>query len=288
MAKHRNRASDAQRAAVHQALDKAFAAGRLDHFEHFERTRTATKSKYVDELRPLVEDIRESHDDLGLGNSGPAAGNRGGTQQSGGPGHGAGHGAGGKKNAGRKGMIIGMVVAFLAMGGLGIIAATSSDSGSKGMSVEDQTPGLLHTEDGVTRLIADTQADPTFSNRGIDSILIYGKYATLSQQDRATPHKRVTYEYRGGWEERRIDPIDAKDTLDVSTIEPSSVMTAINATSEALDLDPDTMVISHVQISADALGDPEVRVSASKGKYGDLGTATFGADGQLRKVELPD
>ena len=40
--------------------------------------------------------------------------------------------------------------------------------------------------------------------------------------------------------------------------------------------------------AADALGDPEVRVSASKGKYGDLGTATFGADGQLRKVELPD
>lgn len=286
MAKHRNRASDAQRAAVQQALDKAFAAGRLDHFEHFERTRTATKAKYVDELRPLVGDLREGHDDLGLGSAdaGPTAGNRGGAQQPGGPGH----GAGGRNSSRRKGLIIGIVVAFLVVGGLGIIGATSSDSGSKGMTVEDLTPGLLHTVDGVTRLIADTQDDPQFSSRGIDSILIYGKYATLSQQDPATPHKRVTYEYRGGWEERRIDPIDAKDTLDVSTIDPSSVMTAINATAEALDLDPDTMVISHVQISADALGDPEVRVSASKGKYGDLGTATFGADGELRKVELPD
>lgn len=283
MAKHRNRASDAQRAAVQQALDTAFAAGRLDHFEHFERMRTATKAKYVDELRPLVEDLRESDDDLGLGSAGPDAGNRGSAQQPGGPGH----GTRGRTRSGRKGLIVGLAVAVLLLGGGAIIAATTSDSSSVGMSTEDLTPGLLHTEDGVNRLIADTQADPQFASRGIDSILVYGKYATLSQQDPATPHKRVTYEYRGGWEERRIDPIDAKDTLAVSTIDPSSVMTAINATAEALDLDPDTMVISHVQISADALGDPEVRVSASKGKYGDLGTATFGADGRLRQVQQP-
>lgn len=285
MAKHRNRASDAQRATVQQALDTAFAAGRLDHFEHFERMRTATKAKYVDELRPLVEDLRESDDDLGLGSadSDPAAGKRRGARQPGG----AATGARGKTRSARMGMIIGMVVAFVVAGGVAVIAATTSDSSSEGMSTEDLTPGLLHTEDGVNRLIADTQADPQFASRGIDSILIYGKYATLSQQDPATPHKRVTYEYRGGWEERRIDPIDAKDTLDVSTIMPSTVIAALNATSDVLDLDSETMVISHVQISADALGDPEVRVSASKGKYGDLGTATFGADGRLRQVQEP-
>ena len=66
MAKHRNRASDAQRTAVQQALDEAFAEGRLDHFEHFERIRTATKAKYIDELRPLVADLRGGEDDLGL------------------------------------------------------------------------------------------------------------------------------------------------------------------------------------------------------------------------------
>ena len=66
MRQPRPRASDAQRTAVGTFLDDAFAAGKLDRFEHFERIRTATRAKFVDELQPLVGDLRGGDSDLGL------------------------------------------------------------------------------------------------------------------------------------------------------------------------------------------------------------------------------
>ena len=44
--------------------------------------------------------------------------------------------------------------------------------------------------------------------------------------------------------------------------------------------------LSHISVFADPLGEPEYAVSLNDGK--DLGTATFGPDGQLRKADKPD
>lgn len=282
MAKHRNRASDAQRTAVLHAIDEAFAAGRLDHFEHFERTRAATKAKYIDELRPLVGDLRGGDDDLGLGrddddeNASTGAAYTGWDVRH-----------RGDRVHERRGWSIGIaaVVAVLAIAGGAIAASVSDGPSSSGSTTEVVGPGPLHTENGVTRLLAETATE--FPAQGVDSILIYGEYATLSREDPADPHKRISYEFRGGWEERRIDPIEAKSTLHIDAIDAADVMAAITAAPGVLELDPDTTVTSHVQVSADALGDPEFRVSASEGKYGDLGTATFGPGGAVRTVDMP-
>lgn len=274
MAKHRNRASDDQRTAVLQALDEAFSAGRLDNFEHFERTRTATRAKYIDELRPLVADLRGGDDDLGLGTDDAEQDESG-----------HGHRTHDNRHRSNRGWSIGIAVAVavLAVAG-GAIAANVSD-GPSGSSTEHVGPGPLHTMDGVTRLLDETSSE--FSAREVDSLLIYGEYATLAQEDPADPGRRISYEFRGGWEERRIDPIEADSDLDVDAIDAADVMAAINAAPEVLELDPEETVTSHVQVSADALGDPEFRVSASEGRNGDLGTATFGAGGQVREVTLP-
>src|SRR5699024_12797885 len=58
MPQPRARASDDQRTAILHALDAAFTDGRLSSFEHFERTRTATRARFIDELRPLVADLQ--------------------------------------------------------------------------------------------------------------------------------------------------------------------------------------------------------------------------------------
>ena len=52
------RATDANRAAVTSALDEAIASGQLDRFEHFERVRTASRARFVRELRPLLADLQ--------------------------------------------------------------------------------------------------------------------------------------------------------------------------------------------------------------------------------------
>lgn len=282
MAKHRVRASDAQRTAVLQALDEAFGAGRLDHFEHFERTRTATRAKYIDELRPLVEDLRGGNDDLGLGRD-DTLGHDNTTASTRDPRAGA-DAPRSDRVTSKRGMMIGVGVAFVALAAIGVIAASSADG--PGSSTEAVNPGPLHTQDGVSRLLEETRSE--FGGEGVDSMIIYGKYASLSEEDPADPDKRVTYHFDGGWEERRIDPIAADSTLHVERIDAADVMAAITAAPDILELDRDESVTSHVTIDADPLGDPEFRVSASEGEYGDLGTVTFGPGGEVREITMPD
>lgn len=291
MAKKRNRASDAQRTSVLQALDEAFAAGRLDNFEHFERTRTATKAKYIDELRPLVEDLRGANDDLGLGRDDTTASTR---DPHAGKRHvdmNARRAKSNKKE--RRGILIGLTGALAALAAIGGFAIASNDglsvseSGSgSGSSTEAVGPGPLHTRDGVSRLLEQTRSE--FGGEGVDTMVVYGKYASLSEEDPADPDTRITYHFDGGWEERRRDPITADSTLHVDRIDAEDFMAAVNATPEVLELDPDETVTSHVTISADPVGDPEFRVSASEGEYGDLGTVVFGPDGQVREITMPD
>ncbi len=52
------RATDADRAAVLDALDTAHDSGQLDRVEHYERVRAATAARHLDELRPLVTDLQ--------------------------------------------------------------------------------------------------------------------------------------------------------------------------------------------------------------------------------------
>ena len=52
------RATDADRAAVLDALDTAHDSGHLDRVEHYERVRAATAARHLDDLRPLVADLQ--------------------------------------------------------------------------------------------------------------------------------------------------------------------------------------------------------------------------------------
>lgn len=52
------RATDADRAAVLDALDTAHDSGQLDRVEHYERVRAATAARHLDDLRPLVADLQ--------------------------------------------------------------------------------------------------------------------------------------------------------------------------------------------------------------------------------------
>lgn len=58
------RATDANRADVSSALDKALDEGQIDRFEHLERVRTATRARHVSELRPLLADLQGVSVDL--------------------------------------------------------------------------------------------------------------------------------------------------------------------------------------------------------------------------------
>lgn len=277
MSPSRSRASDAQRTAVLQALDAAFAEGRLDHFEHFERTRTATRAKYVDDLRPLVADLRGGDDDLGLG-----AGREDDDDNA----------TTGSPRTGRRGARIGIAVAVavLAVFG-GVVAASVSDgpAGSpgtdKGSAVTGEVgPGPLHTLDGMTQMLAAAEAE--FGGQDIDTLGIHGDRASLMLEDPTEPGKRLIYVFRGQWQESNFDSHPAANTFRLSDIDPGVVVAAIDAAPAELGMDDDART-SHVSVYPDALGQPEFVVNISEGPGDPLGQVTVGVDGQVREIREP-
>lgn len=280
MAKHRHRASDAQRSAVQQALDEAFAAGRLDHFEHFERIRTATRAKFIDELRPLVADLRGGDDDLGLGgddddeaSTGPASAGSAYT----------GWDARRHKDLShaKRGWTIGIAVAVavLAIAG-GVVAASVSDGPSdSGSTTEEAGPAPLHTTEGMERVVASAQTQ--FAGLDLDHFSIHGTSAGAMYEDPAEPGTRLSYQFRGGeWTQVGFHSRTESATFRAADLDPAVLDQTIAAAPDELGMSGARL--SHISVFADPLGEPEYAVTLTDG--GDMGTATFGPDGQLRKT----
>lgn len=269
----RPRASDAQRRAVQHSLDDAFAAGQLDHFEHFERTRKATRARFVDELRPLVADLRGGNDDLGLSpaDSEPAPRDTddaaaGETEKEG--------------TTAKRAILVsgGFAVAFVVAG---TVAASIGDSGG----VDPPAPGPMHTPDGMTRML--DAAETEFGGHEIDSLAIYGDRAILMYEDPTEPGKRLSHVFRGQWEEPTFHSRTDGPTFRLEDIDPDVVVAAIDIAPDELDMDDDTRT-SHVSVYPDALGDPEFVINVAEGVDEPLGSLTVGVDGSLREVRPPE
>lgn len=261
----RPRASDAQRTAVLEALDAAFTDGRLSSFEHYERTRTATRTRFIDELRPLVADLRGGDADLGLGD--PDADESPGSDQTAWP----------RPRWRRRGVVAGGVVAVLVVAGVAVAASSGPDA-------EPEPPGPLHTLGGMTRML--DAAEDEFGVQPIDSMSIYGGSAVLLNEDPAAPGTRLTHSFRGEWENTAFSSRTDSPTFRLDDIDASVIVAAIDAAPDQLDIDEDAET-SHVSVSADGLGDPEYRITLSEGADGDLGTVTVGVDGEVREVDQP-
>ena len=277
MAKHRHRASDAQRTAVQQALDEAFAAGRLDHFEHFERIRTATRAKYIDELRPLVADLRGGDDDLGLGRDDDDKASTGAAYPVWDVRH------RGDRVQAMRGWSIGIAaaVAVLAIAG-GVVAASVSDGPSSSTSTE-QAPGPLHTAEGMERVIDSARTE--FAGLDLDTLSIHGTSAGAMYEDPAEPGKRLSFNFRGDeWTQSGFHSRTESRTFRIADVDPAVLEETIESAPGELDMSGARL--SHISVFADPLGEPEYAVSLIDGE--DFGTATFGPDGQLRKADKPD
>lgn len=265
MPQPRARASDDQRTAILHALDAALTDGRLSSFEHFERTRTATRARFIDELRPLVADLQGTDADLGLDD--PEEDGSAGADRRERP----------RPWWRRTGVVAGGIIAVLVVAGIAVAASGGPDP-------EPEPPGPLHTLDGMTRML--DAAEDEFAGQDIDSMSIYGDNAVLLNEDPARPGTRLTHSFRGEWEETAFSSRTDSPTFRVEDIDPAVVMGAIDAAPGELDMDDDAST-SHVSVYPDALGEPEFVVNVSEGPSEPLGSVTVGGDGQIREVSEP-
>lgn len=274
MAKHRHRASDAQRSAVQQALDEAFTAGRLDHFEHFERIRTATRATFIDELRPLVADLRGGDDDLGLGGGDDEAST--GSAYTGWDAR-----RHNDLSHAKRGWTIGIAVAVAALAIAGGVVAASVSDGPSGSdsTTEEAGPAPLHTTEGMERVVASAQTQ--FAGLDLDHFSIHGTSAGAMYEDPSEPGTRLSYQFRGGeWTQVGFHSRTGSTTFRAADLDPAVLDQTIAAAQGELGMSGARL--SHISVFADPLGEPEYAVTLTDGD--DLGTATFGPDGQLRKT----
>ena len=268
----RPRASDAQRTAVLTALDAAFADGRLSRLEHLDRTRIVTHSRFIDELRTLVADLRDGDADLGLEGPEPEQ-TQPQTQHSA-------AGANGGWLRTHPGLIVGLiVVALVAIAGGVAVYASDGSSSSDSSSSDTNHFGPLFTTDGADQMLSEARSE--FGAEPIDTLTVYGNNAILLQEDPTEPGKRLTQAFKGKWEETAFSSRTDSPTFQLSDVSPDALTAALSTAAEELGTDLEQT--GHVFINADVLGQPEYRVSVYEDK--DITTVVIGYDGQVRKVD---
>lgn len=274
----RLRASDAQRAAVWEFFNVALADGRLNHFEHFERTRVASRAEYIDELRTLTEDLRGGDAELGLdvdqhqtGAGTPVPANESTLRD---------------RDTARPDVRAGLIGTAVALAlALGSVSVMNSDESSQGAATSVYTvsgPGPLHTEQGLERVVASAQADPAVSTLAV--LFIGSQSASLMHENPTDPGTWLNYAFYNDewdWEQATSQPRTAlRSGFSIADLDPALIATVIEAAPGELDM-PDAPLNS-VLVLSDALGAPEYTVSM--GDEGRYRAAIFGPDGQLRRT----
>lgn len=279
------RATDADRAAVLDALDTAHDSGHLDRVEHYERVRAATAARHLDDLRPLVADL-QGKVRLPAGRTPARRTNTSSssphrttplsaeqirdievpTQWS------------TRKSVGVAAVVLaGALGLFLALAplsddtrpiddpGESVIArpAPAGDEGTGGDDGEARvfdTPSALSAE-GLTR-IRDTAPDAAGSEVATD-LVVYPEYAVLTWPDVEHPSREFRMTYRGGWDDRDDSPASPlpDPTFRIADIDPALVASVVRGAPETLGIPDPTS--TYVIIDADEQGLPQYRVYVS-------------------------
>lgn len=257
----RSRASDEQRTAVWEWLDAAVLDGRLDPLEHLERTRAIPSSRYVDELRVLIADLPDDHDDPGPGESQRGGGTQrtsGGSNTRGQFTYEAGNGRqlaylppgreprGPARLRGRGPLI---AAGALSLGVMAIIVSAllspvdddpgpSSPSGGGATAAQalahSTSPEPLHSLDGMTRLLEAARVD--FGDHQIENLYVRGDTAILTHSAPVAPEAIRQHRFRGRWQpvdDTPPAPVDRRP-FDVASIDPAAVVAALADAPERL------------------------------------------------------
>lgn len=245
------RASDAQRAAVWELLDAAASEGRLDPLEHHERTRAVPGAVYVDELRPLIADLRGGDRELGLPTPPP-------------------RGVAGRSRRVRTGEWRRTVAGAALVVVVGVVATAL---------IVSTSPTDLLTPDAVTDLIH--QARDEAPDARVRLLEIRTDVAVLTVEDPDAPGDVLTRTFDDAWSGTTPAPgLPALPTTGIVDIEPSVVTGAIKSAPGVLGMVG--VDVTSVTVSADPVGIPEYEVTVSDGDR--TGSAVFGPDSRLRTL----
>lgn len=275
------RAKDSDRNDICQILDSALAEGQLSMAEHQQRVKTATNSATLGDLRSLIEDLQTQNAPVQLPNLKkprlPAM-----------PG-------------GGWGLRLAAIGVILVLGigiGWGLYGNTSSplnftsDPGAKPDGVAPVVltpPRQLQSLGGLTGLLE--QMKKKFGDTNGYRLVVYPDYASLDRPDVKDERRKLSYSYRGGWDDPNVTSKSTSDrVVDLSKFDMKAIVGVLRGGPETLGIKP--AEVKSTYLIFDPNGDPtappdslEISIYISSDFGG--GNIELNPDGSVKRISYP-
>lgn len=279
------RAKDTDRNNTCQVLDSALNDGQLSMEEHRTRVATATTATTLGDLQHLVDDLQTENAPVQMPNLSK-------------PSRLANASAGAGGGWGMRAAVAGVLVVLGIAIGWGLYGNTSSplsftsDPGAKDDGIPAKVitaPKQLQSLGGMNGLLE--QMRQRFGDTMGYGLTIYPDYAVLSRADPTDDRRKLSYSYRGGFDDPSVSAKDdERDVLvDLAAFDVKAAVGILRGAPEAVDLKPTDVKPGNTYLSIDPARDPvtpgalELRASVS----GDIGSGsiTFAGDGTIKRID---
>jgi len=276
------RAKDSDRNDTCKILDSALADGQLSMEEHRTRVALATQSETLGDLQSLISDLQNANapvqlPDLKRRPTMPVA---------------SGGAAWGLRIA-----VAGVLVA-LGMGiGWGLYGNTTSplsftsDPGAKSDGIPGKVltpPKQLQSLGGLNGLLE--QMRQRFGDTTGYSLVIYPEYAVLHRADPSDERRKLSYTYRGGFDDPSSSAKSEDDVLvDLAAFDVETAVGILRGVAETVGLNPADVKKDNTYLTVDPTRDPttpgELTLRANVSSDFGSGAVTFAGDGTIKRVD---
>ena len=271
------RAKDADRQEAFTLLDDALGDGQLSGEEHRERISKATNAVTLGDLKQLVSDLQGSPAPKRLRATGfPLQASRW------------------RVVAAFAGtMLLGVFIGWGLYGNTRSPLDFTTDPGAKpdGIAPVVLTPPTqLHSLGGLSGLME--QARKRFGDTVGLRMVIYPTYAVYDRLDPSDERRKLTYDYRGGWDDPRVSARSgAGDTMpaDLGKFDVTRTVGIMRGAAETLHMKPSDVTSTYLTIepARDPMKPEALTLSVNLSSDFGSGSITFAGDGTIKRMSLP-
>ncbi|MDG5483297.1 DUF1707 SHOCT-like domain-containing protein [Mycolicibacterium gadium] len=275
------RAKDSDRNDTCQILDSALADGQLSMEEHRTRVALATQSETLGDLQSLISDLQTGNAPVQLPDL---------KRQSRMP-------SGGGGGWGIRLAVAGVLVALGIGIGWGLYGNTTSplsftsDPGAKSDGIPGKVltpPKQLQSLGGLNGLLE--QMRQRFGDTMGYDMVIYPEYAVLYRPDPSDERRKLSYTYRGGFDDPTTSAKSEDDVLvDLAAFDVETAVGILRGAAETVGLNPADVKKDSTYLTIDPARDPtapgELTLRANVSSDFGSGSITFAGDGTVKRID---
>ena len=275
------RAKDSNRNDTCQILDSALGDGQLSLDEHRTRVALATTAETLGDLQSLVGDLQNANAPVQLPNLKKPMFKAGG----------ANGGWGIRAAVAGVLVVLGIAIGWGLYGNTSSPLSFTSDPGAKADGISGKVltpPKQLQSLGGLNGLLE--QMRQRFGDTMGYGLTIYPEYAVLSRADPADERRKLSYTYRGGFDDPSTSAKDDDDVLvDLAAFDVETTVGILRGAPETAglqqkDVKPDSTYLG-IDPSRDPLTPGALTLRASVSSDFGSGSITFAGDGTIKRID---